>query len=159
MSTLTRTCSESEDQRFKEELNTVSIANSVKGQLPAFGETWGTLGFLLPIDCPPERKYDWALIEIGNHDFGSQNSIEWEDEGVSKFLYPLKFVEETPCDNAVLIISGLDGVVKGIVSGTPSYMLSPYGGRYEEVWTVRLEQRLGKMRNLYHQTIALAKTV
>lgn len=110
--------------------------------LPA-KEDWRLLGRLLPIDNNTTVA-DWALIEIENHKFKSWNSIAWEENCISKCLYPRRLAVEGPCDNDVVVATSRNGVLKGKISGTPSYMNLPRSLIYQEVWTVRLDQALGK---------------
>ena len=109
---------------------------------PSGTEDWQILGNLLSL--AGNDGADWALIQVENPAFKSVNLVTWEENGNRKSLQPQKLATERPSNHDVVLATGLNGVVKGTVSGTPSCILLPLSLTYQEVWTIRLDQTLGK---------------
>ena len=105
-------------------------------------DKWQSFGKLLSI--AGNDGADWALIKIENRTFTAGNLISWEENGEQRSLHPRKIAAETPSDHDVVLATGLNGVLKGRISGTPSYSLLPRSVTYQEVWTIRLDSFLGK---------------
>jgi hypothetical protein len=105
-------------------------------------DKWQSFGKLLSV--AGNNGADWALIEIENRTFTARNLISWEENGQQRSLHPRNIAAETPSDHDVVLATGLNGVLKGKISGTPSYVLLPRGVEYQEVWSIQLDSVLGK---------------
>jgi hypothetical protein len=81
---------------------------------------------------------DWALIKIEYPANSSENLITWEENGQRKRLQPRRIATKTPSGHDVVLATGLNGVLEGKISETPSYVLLPQSLTFQEVWTVRL---------------------
>lgn len=95
------------------------------------------------IDPPEEPEHpslDYALIEI-DPCFRDFRLMPLDSHLDSPHLHPLE-VATRPRDSHVLSVTGSAGLLKGTMSGTPSYKTIPGSKRIQELWTVRFEGKL-----------------
>jgi hypothetical protein len=87
---------------------------------------------------------DWALIKFEYLANASENLITWEENGQQKRLQPRRIATKVPSGHDVVLATGLNGVLEGKISGTPSYVLLPQSLTFQEVWSVRLNSVMSK---------------
>jgi hypothetical protein len=106
------------------------------------------IGTLLASSLDGENPdLDWALIEIESPHTEPGN-VNYLDPITRKQPFFIERIANLmPIDTSVLVITGSGGIQKGWLSGTASHYKSPYGNSFEEVWTVRLDEKeeLGKI--------------
>lgn len=89
----------------------------------------------------PHPDLDYALIEIQRPDFPTFNCIQLSE---TTLLVPKQVVKIKSQNTSIITATGSSGVLKGILSGTPSFLKSPSSTIFQEVWTVRLDGKLAK---------------
>ena len=102
---------------------------------------WVIVGSQLrPLGEHLHAEFDYALIET-HHYFRdiktSSRPTQW------KLPHPpLCRVVTRPRDSSILSITASSGLLKGTISGTPSYATTPGSRKIQELWTVRFEGSL-----------------
>ena len=86
---------------------------------------------------------DWALIEIQPPSSEPANMVS-VDSVTRQCILCVEKVMSILKDVNVLAVTSR-GVETGSLSGSSVFLKSPYGVSFEEVWTVRLDGRLGKL--------------
>jgi hypothetical protein len=87
---------------------------------------------------------DWALIEIQPPTSEPANMVS-VDEITGKCILCVERVVPAILKDANVLAVTSSGIQTGFLSGSSVFLKSPYGVSFEEVWTVRLDGRLGKL--------------
>jgi hypothetical protein len=85
---------------------------------------------------------DYALIEISNPQFYTFNCIPLEDGAEQPFLYSERVARIKQENTSILAVTGSTGLIKGALSGTPTFMKTPSSSTIQELWTVQLRGEL-----------------
>jgi hypothetical protein len=85
---------------------------------------------------------DYSLIEISNLGLRTFNRIPLNRSLLQENLYPERIVNSLPLNTNVFAVTGSAGLLKGTLSGTPSFIMRQGSTRQDELWTVRLDGRL-----------------
>jgi hypothetical protein len=86
---------------------------------------------------PSHSSLDYALIEV-SRDF---KLMPRDAQPCFPLLNP-HGIAVRPRDGNVLTVTGSNGLLNGIMSGTPSFKTIPGSNKIQELWTVRLEGNL-----------------
>ena len=89
----------------------------------------------------PHPDLDYALIEIQRPDFPTFNRIQLSE---TTSIIPWQVAQIKLQNTSIITVTGSSGVLKGILSGTPSFLKSPSSQLFQVVWTVRLDGKLAQ---------------
>ena len=87
-------------------------------------------------------RHDWALIELDSSVAVISNTVPEElypDNDGKRSLSIKKVVKTGPAERKVLAVTGFNGVLPGMMSKIPTFMMLPTNSSFEEVWTVNIE--------------------
>ncbi|PQE16248.1 hypothetical protein CJF32_00010754 [Rutstroemia sp. NJR-2017a WRK4] len=87
-------------------------------------------------------ELDYCLIEISNPELQTFNRIHPSHSLLQEALCPERVVTTLPANTNVLAVTGSTGILKGTLSGTPSFIMRQGSAKQKELWTVRLDGRL-----------------
>ncbi|PQE11478.1 hypothetical protein CJF30_00011083 [Rutstroemia sp. NJR-2017a BBW] len=85
---------------------------------------------------------DYCLIEISKVELQTFNRIHSSHSLLEEDLYPERVVTTLPANTNVFAVTGSTGLLKGTLSGTPSFIMRQGSVEQKELWTVRLDGRL-----------------
>jgi hypothetical protein len=91
---------------------------------------------------------DWALIRLEQPRRVSENIVSLDKDtsvkvGAEKSLIHIEEIAvEVPVRRNVLAITGMSGVISGVMSQSPTFMKMPYSKSFQEMWTVRLNENI-----------------
>ncbi|KAH7416641.1 hypothetical protein BKA64DRAFT_636042 [Cadophora sp. MPI-SDFR-AT-0126] len=79
---------------------------------------------------------DWALVEFRPLNPVSVNTVSFLKNSLTRQLLIKSIVQTGPAERKVLAVTGFNGIVPGVMSKIPTFMMLPGGDSFEEVWTV-----------------------
>ena len=79
---------------------------------------------------------DWALVELRSLKPVPANTVSYRRNSLTRQLSIKSIVQTGPAERKVLAVTGFNGVVPGVMSNIPTFMMLPGGNSFEEVWTV-----------------------
>jgi hypothetical protein len=91
---------------------------------------------------------DWALIRLEQPWRVSENIVSLDKDtsvkvGAENSLIHIEEIAvEGPVGRNVLAITGMSGVISGVMSQSPTFMKMPYSKSFQEMWTVRLNENI-----------------
>jgi hypothetical protein len=112
---------------------------------------FGTLELLSRDDI----GHDWALIRLDSSVPVAANVVSEEQYSNRKekvFLNIQNVVETGPAERKVFVVTGSSGLIPGVMSKIPTFMMLPGGRSFKEVWTIKLgEGHIGEQVQLSRQ--------
>ncbi|KAM3069497.1 Protein png1 [Clarireedia jacksonii] len=134
-------CRESCEEALTMEIDTVkSSKNADTAPLDDPSHNFEDIGHIF-IQSP---ELDYALIEISKMNLRTFNRIPLSHSLAQGSLYPEKVVNSLALNANVFAVTGSAGLLKGTVSGTPSFIIQRGSTRQNELWTVRLDGKLAE---------------
>ena len=79
---------------------------------------------------------DWALVELRSLKPVPTNTVSYLRNSLTRQLSIKSIVQTGPAERNVLAVTGFNGIVPGVMSNIPTFMMLPGGNSFEEVWTV-----------------------
>jgi len=79
---------------------------------------------------------DWALVELKSLKPVPANTVSYLRNSLTRQLSIKSIVQTGPAERKVLAVTGFNGIVPGVMSNIPTFMMLPGGNSFEEVWTV-----------------------
>lgn len=86
---------------------------------------------------------DYALIEITGSNLAKRNSLVVNDESASREVL-IQGVARNGCSASDVLVVTSRGIMRGQMSGTPTYLQPAYSTNQQELWTVSLYGELEK---------------
>ncbi|KAH8761305.1 hypothetical protein BGZ57DRAFT_829636, partial [Hyaloscypha finlandica] len=129
------------DHELRRKSKDWSLRSKITRSRGSLEREWVIVGSQLrPLGEHLHAEFDYALIE-SHHYFRdiktSSRPTQW------KLPHPpLCRVVTRPRDSSILSITASSGLLKGTISGTPSYATTPGSRKIQELWTVRFEGTL-----------------
>ncbi len=87
---------------------------------------------------------DYALIEISGSNLAKRNSLVVNDESASREVLVQGAARIGCSASDVLVVTASRGMIRGQMSGTPTYLQPAYSTHQQELWTVSLHGELEK---------------
>ncbi|KAK3178095.1 hypothetical protein OEA41_000228 [Lepraria neglecta] len=92
----------------------------------------------------PHPSLDYILVEVIGWKLGMTDRIPPTDGVMAHEIFLKRLFRGAPVSREVIVITASKGVMKGHLSGTPSFMQLPHSTNQQELWTVMLEGNLEK---------------
>ena len=79
---------------------------------------------------------DWALVDLSSLKPLGVNTLSYLRNSLIRRLVIKSIVQTGPAERMVLAVTGFNGIIPGVMSNMPTFMMLPGGNSFEEVWTV-----------------------
>jgi len=90
------------------------------------------------------RGLDYSLVEIQEPGLQTFNEVTFSTESKIILLFPQRVVPALLPNTKVLAVTGSSGVLKGALSGTPTFTRVSSSQTIQELWTVKLDGKLAQ---------------
>ena len=84
--------------------------------------------------------HDWALIKLDLLVSVTANAVpeaSFSNPDNKRSLFINDIVTTGPAERNVLAVTGLNGILHGIMSKIPIFALLPHGKAFQELWTIK----------------------
>jgi hypothetical protein len=93
---------------------------------------------------------DWALIGFDENRIEEAQSASRKIALLENINLPKRVVPRLERDGTVVVIRGHGVIARGSISSSTTMMRLPHDKRFQEVWTVRLDNSLSKLKRKPH---------
>jgi hypothetical protein len=81
---------------------------------------------------------DWALIRAVSPLPQILNEVIIKKNDETLTINIEKVADEGPVARNIVAITGMNGLLNGLMSPSPIFMMTPYSEHFQELWTIRL---------------------
>jgi hypothetical protein len=94
--------------------------------------------------------FDWALISLDENGIEDARKASLKATLLKNIVLPKRVMPRIERDAAIVALRGHSVISRGSISSSTTMMRLPHDIRFQEVWTVRLDSPLSKLkRNFY----------
>jgi hypothetical protein len=153
MGTVTTSSSKQTDNRSI--VTTAPASNSVlldEGDIPFsqtnFQELWklGSLCFS-SASSDSQLGLDWSLIGFDETGIKKAQKASQSSARLASIILPKRVAASPEYDSTIVVLKGHGVISRGSISASTTMMRLPHDKRFQEVWTIRLDSPLSKLKN------------